>query len=151
MMIYNDIYRWQGWGGPLQLGNGRCHLRIFDLTRGESTNFAYLRPIVVIVSDMPKEKMSDLSMRSCSGHIATCVTREFGIDPGRMLFVEYYPAVVYGGEDQHRIPEHYDAVEFNWHSGKAIEPTWRTLRPPLLDLVRELFKQSEADHAAPGN
>ena len=144
MLIYNDIYRWQGWGGKLQLGSGRCRMQIFDLTQGKGAKLFHLRPIVVIVSDLPKEKMSDLSMRSCTSHIATCVTQDFGIDPARMLFVEYYPTVVYGGEDQHNIPEHYDAVEFNWHDGKAIEPTWRTLRPPLLDLVRDLFESTDS-------
>jgi hypothetical protein len=150
MMIYNDIYRWQGWGGALQLGSGRCRLRIFDLTQGDSTKLAHLRPIVVIISDMPKVKMNDMSMRSCSSHIATCVARDFDIDSNRMLFVEYYPMVVYGGEDQHSIPEHFDAVEFNWHDGKAINPTWRTLRPPLLDLVRGLFELSDPRHASTG-
>lgn len=138
MLIYHDIYRWKGWGGKLQLASGRCRLLVFDLKKEETPGLAHLRPMVVVVSDLPKEKMSDLSIRSCAGHIATCVARDFGIEPGRMLFVEHYPEVVFGGENRHSLPEHYDAVEFQWRGDLALHPSWRTLRPPLLDLVRGL-------------
>jgi len=29
-------------------------------------------------------------------------------------------------------------VEFSWLSEKAIEPRWRTLKPPLLDAIKAL-------------
>jgi hypothetical protein len=38
------------------------------------------------------------------------------------------------------IPEKFDAVEFIWHEGKAIQPKWRTLKPPLLDEIRNLTR-----------
>jgi hypothetical protein len=45
---------------------------------------------------------------------------------------------VYGQHQEHTIAEKYDLVEFNWHRDKAIEPKWRTLKPPLLDMIIEL-------------
>jgi hypothetical protein len=55
-----------------------------------------------------------------------------------MLFIEYYPETTYGDRQQHIIPEKYDAVEFTWIDGRAIEPKWRTLKPPLLDMIKKL-------------
>ena len=57
-----------------------------------------------------------------------------------MLFIEYYPQTVYGQHQEHTIAEKYDLVEFNWHRDKAIEPKWRTLKPPLLDMILKLVQ-----------
>jgi len=81
-----------------------------------------------------------MSVRSCCGHIASKVTREFNLDHQRMLFVEYYPQTTYGENNEHIIPEKYDAVEFVWHEGRAIEPKWRTLKPPMLDVIKTLVE-----------
>jgi hypothetical protein len=32
-------------------------------------------------------------------------------------------------------------VEFTWHEGRAIEPKWRTLKPPLLDVIKDMVEQ----------
>jgi hypothetical protein len=135
MLIYDDIYSWEGWGGRLRLASGSCRLRIFDLKKGSTKGLAHLRPMIVIVSDVVG---SPMSVRSCSGHIATSITREFNIKPHRMLFIEHYPQTVYGQHREHTIAEKYDLVEFNWHRDKAIEPKWRTLKPPLLDMIKEM-------------
>ena len=137
MLIHDDIYNWEGWGGKLRLASGKCRLRIFDLKRGNQKGLAHLRPMVVVVSDVPESRMS---VRSCSGHIATSVAREFKIKPHRMLFIEYYPETVYGEHKEHVISEKYDVVDFNWHDDKAIEPKWRTLKPPLLDVIKALVE-----------
>ena len=137
MLIYDDIYSWEGWGGRLRLANGKCRLRIFDFKKKSSEGLAHLRPIVVIASDVPESRMS---VRSCSGHIATSITKEFNIKPHRMMFIEYYPETVYGGRKEHVISEKYDVVEFNWHQEKAIEPKWRTLKPPLLDVIKKMVE-----------
>jgi hypothetical protein len=137
MLIYDDIYSWEGWGGTLRLASGKCRLRIFDLTEKNRDRLAHLRPIIVIASDVPDSRMS---VRSCCGHIATCVTGEFDIKPHRMMFIEFYPQTEYGEKRQHVIEEKYDLVEFNWLDDKAIEPKWRTLKPPLLDAIKELVK-----------
>jgi hypothetical protein len=137
MLIYDDIYSWEGWGGKLRLASGKCRLRIFDLKKRNPQGLAHLKPMVVIVSDIAE---SPMSVRSCCGHIATSVAREFNFNPHRMLFIEYYPETVYGQNRQHTIAEKYDLVEFNWRQGKAIEPKWRTLRPPLLDMVVSLVE-----------
>jgi hypothetical protein len=64
MLIYDDIYSWEGWGGTLRLASGKCRLRIFDLTEKNRDRLAHLRPIIVIASDVPDSKMS---VRSCCG------------------------------------------------------------------------------------
>ena len=137
MLIYDDIYSWEGWGGTLRLASGKCRLRIFDQKGKNGSGLEHLRPIIVIASDVPG---SPMSVRSCCGHIATCVTREFNIKPHRMMFIEYYPQTEYGEKREHIIEEKYDLVEFNWLDEGAIEPKWRTLKPPLLDAIKALVK-----------
>jgi hypothetical protein len=138
MLIYDDIYAWSGWGGKLKLGSGKCRLRIYDLKKGNKRDLMHLRPIIVVVSDV---KDSNISVRSCSGHIATLVTKAFNIDPLRMLWVEYYPEHKYGAGDTHFIPEKLDAVEFSWYGDKAIQPKYRPLVPPLLDEIKKLIRE----------
>ena len=137
MKIYDDIFHWDGWGGPLKLASGKCRLRIFDLKKGSDKSLAFLRPIIVVISDVPDSKMS---IKSCSGHIATQVIEKFSIDPNRMLFIEYYPKITYGNKNQYVILEKYEAVDFKWLDNKAIEPKWRPLKPPILDAIKELMK-----------
>jgi len=138
MLIYDAIYHWEGWGGTLRLGSGKCRLRIFDLGKGDSKSVTYLKPTIVVVSDVPDSK---ISVRSCPGHIATGVAKAFKIDPHRMLYVEYYPATVYGEHHEHIIPERYDVVEFAWHDDKAIQPKWKPLALPMLSTVKRLVEK----------
>ena len=137
MLIFDDIFTWEGWGGKFKLGSGRCRLRIFDLEKGKHTSLRHIRPIVIVAADVPESKMS---VRSCSSHIATKVAESFNIHPNRMLFVEYYPAVSYGEQDEHHIPERFDAVDYTWHQGKALHPKWRTLRSPMRDIIKALMQ-----------
>lgn len=137
MLVYDDIFSWRGWGGKLGLGSGKCRLRIYDLTKSDAKGLTHLRPIIVVVSDVAE---SNVSVRSCTSHIATMVAKEFDIGPNRMLWVEYYPENIYGADAEHIIPEKFDAVEFTWHEDKAIQPKWRTLKPPLLDTIKALIK-----------
>ena len=139
MIIYDDIFAWEGWGGELRLASGKCRLRIYDLEKGNANGLAHLRPIIVIASDVPDSRMS---VRSCTGHIATRVAEKFSIEPHRMLYIEYYPQTAYGNRKQHIIPEKYDVVEFVWDKGKAIEPKWRTLRPPMLEMIKQLVEEA---------
>ena len=135
MLIYDDIYSWEGFGGLLRLASGKCRLQVFDLKKGDTRGLAHLKPIIVIASDVPDSRMS---VRSCCGHIATGVARKFNIKPDRMMFLEYYPQTVYSQEQNHVIAEKYDLVDFNWHQDKAIQPRWRSLKPPMLDVVKQL-------------
>ena len=141
MLIYNDIFAWEGWGGELRLASGECRLRIFDLKKGDVNGLVRLRPIIVIVSDIPD---SPMSVRSCTGHIATSVAEKFNIGPHRMLYIEFYPKTVYGSHKQHVIAEKYDAVDFTWNEGKAIAPKWRTLKPPILDVIKHLVEITDS-------
>lgn len=104
-----------------------------------------IKPTVVVVSDLPGHDthMKKVSVRSCTSHIATCVARDFNLDPHRMLYLEYYPASTYGEQNQHHIPARLDAVDFEWHDRKALHPKWRPLKPPLFDQVLELIKQTQ--------
>jgi hypothetical protein len=144
MLIYDDIYAWKGFGGQLNLASGECHLRIFDLRKGSRDGASHLRPIIVIVDDIEGGAMS---VRSCCGHIATHVSRDFDIDHQRMMFIEHYPEVVYGEKQEHLIPEKYEVVEFNWTHGGAIQPRWRVLKPPLLDMIIK----TAAESSGPGH
>jgi hypothetical protein len=136
MLIHDGTYAWEGFGGKLKLASGRCRLRLYDLSREPSVGMAHLRPFIAIVSDLPESRMS---VRSCAGHVATSVARDFQIDPLRMLYIEYYPESVYGEHGERAIPEKYEAVDFNWTKGGAIQPRWRTLQPPLLDAIRRMI------------
>lgn len=139
MLIYDDIYSWEGFGGILRLASGKCRLRIYDLKQGDRQRLAHIRPIIVIASDVVD---SPMSVRSCCGHIATGVVEEFHIKPDRMMFIEHYPRTVYGEKQDHEIAEKFDVVDFTWHEGKAIQPKWRPLKPPMLDLVRKLVENT---------
>ena len=135
MLIHDDIFSWSGWGGRLKLGSGRCRLRIYDLKEGDKKDLMHLRSIIVVISDVPG---SNMSVKSCTSHIATLVAKEFNIDPHRMLWIEYYPENRYGADEIKVIPERFDAVEFTWHEDNAIQPKWRALKPPLLDEIKKL-------------
>jgi len=137
MLVYDDIFSWVGWGGRLRLGSGKCRLRIYDLRMGHQRDLTHLRPNIVVVSDVADSKVS---VRSCVGHVATCVAREFKLDPQRMIFIEYYAASTYGDKGQHTIPQRYEAVEFVWQGDKALRPRWRALNP---ELQREVEKQMQ--------
>ena len=141
MLIHDDIYSWEGFGGVLRLASGKCRLQIFDLKQGDKKGLAHLRPIIIIASDVADSQMS---VRSCCGHIATGVARDYNIKPDRMMFIEYYPQTVYGEQQDHVIAEKYDVVDFNWHEDKAIQPKWRTLKSPMLDVVKELVEKKSS-------
>lgn len=139
-LIYDGIYKWKGWGGELLLGSGSCRLRIFDLSKGGSDKLTHLRPMVLVLSDVPE---STISIRSCAGHIATGISREFHIDHHRMMYIEHYPATVYGERKDHFIAERYDVVEFTWQDDKALQARWRPLKPPMLDVIKQLIESSQ--------
>jgi hypothetical protein len=141
MLIHDDIFSWKGFGGMLELASGRCRLRIFDLSKAPGNKLMHIKPIVVVVSDLPgpETDFKTVSVRSCVSHIATCVVRDFNIDPHRMVLLEYYPSSTYGDRKQHHIPAKFDVVEFVWHDNKALHPKWKALSQPLLDAVGELI------------
>lgn len=143
MLIHDDIFSWEGFGGVYRLAAGSCRLRIFDLTKDRRHKVMHIKPIVVVVSDMPDDgpKIKNVSVRSCASHIATSVVAQFGIDPHRLVYVEYYCSSTYGERGQHVIPAKFDAVEFVWHGDKALHPRWQPLGPPLLDIMAELIDQ----------
>ena len=82
VLIYDEIYSWEGFGGVLRLASGKCRLWIFDLKKGDREGLAHLRPIIIIASDVADSRMT---VRSCCGHIASGVARKFNIKPERMI------------------------------------------------------------------
>jgi hypothetical protein len=141
MMIHDDIFAWEGFGGVYQLAAGRCRLRILDLNKGEHGKVAHLKPMLVVVSDLPEDQkqLRKVTVRSCASHIATMVTQKFRIDPHRMTYVEYYPPSAYGDRRQHKIEAKFEAVDFTWFENKALHPRWRPLKSPLREVVSELI------------
>lgn len=139
MVIFDDVFNWEGWGGKLRLASGSCRLRVFDLRREATAGINHIRPIIAVASDIPESRMS---IKSCAGHIATKIAEVFDIDPQRMVYIEYYPSTRYGRADQREIPEKYEWVDLTWHERKAIQPKWRELKPPLLDVVKELMAET---------
>ena len=141
MVVYDDIFEWEGWGGRLKLAKGRCRLRIYDINRSGRQEVLHLRPMVVVASDLPREGMlkGEVSVRSAAGHIATVVSRKFNIDPPRMQFVEYTPSETYGKNKEYLIAAAYDAVEFTWQDGLALFPRMNPISESLKALLRELL------------
>jgi len=60
-----------------------------------------------------------------------------------MRYIEYVPASVYGERQERLIPEKYEAVDFNWTEGGAIQPKWRTLQPPLVYVIKAIVEKEE--------
>ncbi|NNG02291.1 MAG: hypothetical protein HKM93_23135 [Desulfobacteraceae bacterium] len=142
MLIHDDIYTWKGWGGNFNLAAGSCRLRIFDLTDHEDHKITHLKPIIVVVSDLPAEagtSLRSVSVRSCCSHIASSVAEEFDLDPSRMMFVEYSPESFYGNRKQHLIAEKVDVVDLKWHGRKALHPQWRPLKSPLREILVDMM------------
>lgn len=136
MKIFDDIFYWEGFGGKLRLASGKCLLKIFDLSRGDTHGVVHLKPIVVVATDLADSKMT---VRSCCSHIATTVVQKHNISPQRMQFVEHYPETFYGQKTRQRIPEKFDAVELVWDKGVAMHPKWRPVKGPLLEFLKEHF------------
>jgi hypothetical protein len=146
MLIYDGIYSWEGWGGKLNLGSGRCRMKIFDLDRerggSRKRSVAHMKPIVVVVSDMPREPSwtpNQMTVKSCASHIATKVVREFNIDPERMLWVEHYEATPPEEDVLYPCEERFDEALFTWREEGALQKGWKPLSPPLRALVQKLL------------
>ena len=137
MLLYDSIYKWDGFGGRLKLASGKCLLRLYDLTRDDDANLALLKPYIALTTDHPD---SGMSIKSCAGHIATCVVKDFSLDPARMAYIEYYPETTYGAGDQHTIAERFEVLEFMWCDGKALHPKWRELPEAMLAQIKPLVR-----------
>ena len=137
MLLYDSIYKWDGFGGRLKLASGKCILRLYDLTRDDDANLALLKPYIALTTDHPD---SGMSIKSCAGHIVTCLVKDFGLDPARTAYIEYYPETTYGPSGQHTIAERFEILEFMWCDGKALHPKWRPLPEAMLDQVKPLVR-----------
>ncbi len=140
MILYDDLFAWEGFGGRFRIGAGKCRLRIFDLNKGQTRKtrrLPHLRPFIIVASDVAESRMT---VKSCVSHLATTVIKQFGIDPQRMIFVEYYPRQRYGLHNENIIAERFEAVDFEWYEGKALYPRWRPLNPPLLDTIKAVLQ-----------
>lgn len=146
MLIYDDIYHWEGWGGELKLASGRCRLKIFDLRKGDEENISVLKPFIVVVSDIPFENRApnQMTVKSCASHIATKVVQEFNIKPHRMVWIEHYPVPPDSDNLKYPPVEHFDEVEFSWLDDMA-DPggtRWKSPKPALEELVKTLLSAS---------
>ncbi len=143
MKIYDDIYTWEGWGGKLKLGSGRCRMRIFDVSRRRKDDgVAHLKPVFIVVSDIPFDTVApnQMTVKGVAGHIASQAVKDFGIDPHRMRWIEYYPAA----EDEnlrYSSGERFDEVVFTWRDEDALYPGWKPVSPAMHDLIKELLEE----------
>jgi hypothetical protein len=137
MLLFDSIYKWDGWGGRLKLASGKCTLRLYDMTRGSDDKLALLKPFIALATDHPESAMT---IKSCAGHIVTCIVKDFGIDPARMTYIEYYPVVIYGDKKQHMIRERFETLEFVWCERKALHPKWRNLSDEMLKQIKPLAR-----------
>jgi hypothetical protein len=133
MILHDSIYVWEGWDGKRFLGKGRCRLRIYKLGKTTNKKLSHLKSTVVVVTDIPG---SDMKVKDYADLIASWATKEFSIDPHRMLWIEYYPSEA---EGLRPAPEKYDAVDFSWREGKATQAKRRSLGAPMLDTVKNLM------------
>jgi hypothetical protein len=140
-VVFNDIFTWDGWGGKFNLAAGKCRLCLFDLSGTTDASLTLLKPFIAIATDLRSNgsNLKKVTVRSCCTHIATTLTQRFEIEPGRMLFVEYYPRTCYGRDKEHTIPERFDIVDMVWCDDKALHPKWRPLDGPLLETARSLL------------
>ncbi len=60
-----------------------------------------------------------------------------------MLWIEYYPQVTYGANNEHTIMEQFVAVDFSWYDGKALSPRLRQLKAPLVDVIKEIMREGK--------
>jgi hypothetical protein len=143
--IFNDIFTWDGWGGLIRLAAGRCHLWLFDLRKvsGRPEGMIFMQPFVGVIQEI--DPGNPVSLRSVTSHVATMVVRRFNIDPRRLLWVEYVPERIYGGQARRTVPEKLDQVELNWVEGKAMIPGWRPLDEPLRTLVKGVIAPVQPD------
>jgi hypothetical protein len=134
MLIYYGDYHWEGWGGKLRLGHGKCRLSIFDLNR-EFSGILHLKSFMAVVSDLAD---SPTTVKNNTGHIATGVIAKFHIEPSRLIWIEYYPEKRFGLNKQMVIPERFDETEFTWIDNRAIHPRWKPLKEAYLEILRNL-------------
>ncbi len=144
MLIYDDLYKWDGWGGMFKLGSGRCRLRIFDLKKKGGKSPVPLKPFIIIVTDIPfaKRAPNQMTIKSCASHIATKVVREFKINPTRMVWIEYYPEDPDNYKLKYKNREFFEEVEFTWHGDYALQPGWKPLNPAMEKLVKSLLEEN---------
>ena len=146
MILYDGIYSWKGWGGRLKLGSGQCRLRIYDLRKRKEKGVAHLKPIIVIISDLPDETdwaPTKMTVKSCASHIASNVVKEFNIDPNRMMWIEHYPEPP--EKDLIRYSrERFDLAEFTWHDLDATKTVWNPLPRAMEDLVKRLMAEADS-------
>lgn len=151
MRVHDGIYTWDGWGGKMKLGSGRCRLMIFDMAQRQQTRgVAPLKRHIVIVSDLPETQATTrrdiMSVKSCASHIATGVVRDFHLDRHRLVWIEHYPADPEDSAIRYKSAERFDEVSFEWKEDLALQPKWKTPSPDMISLVRELLAE-EADPA----
>jgi hypothetical protein len=144
MLIHDDVFEWDGWGGQLNLCSGQCRLRIFNLKDQKDNGLTPLKPYMVLTSELAGKKnpRSWVTMRSMAGHIATLICEKWNIDPQRMVYIEYYPGTSYGSEEEHHVSERMESAIFEWHENRAMNPVWHPLKSPLLEWLKEAIQEN---------
>lgn len=133
-LIYDGIHEWEGWGGTLRLGSGKCRLRLFELASDTAKNLVSLKSTVAVVSDVPD---STLSVRSCSTHVVVSIAEKYNIDVRRIMYVEYYPPSVFGPHQERSLPKRFEVADFTWYEHNAPQVKWRSLNTDLIEILEK--------------
>lgn len=72
---------------------------------------------------MAEETGEGMSVPNACELIATQVVKRYGLEPGRMLFVEHYPQC----QRPKPYDESFDLVTFRWDGKRFWNPDWKPL------------------------
>ena len=105
----------------------RCHLAVYDR----------LGSRVAVMVEVGREEAPTMSVTNACEQIATEAVKATGVNPGRVIWIEHYPA------DEHRKKETFSLVTFLWSWNgiwTASSPRWaHVTREWVEELIKEPF------------
>mgnify|MGYP000887703752 FL=1 len=130
MLIYDDIYTWEGPHDRRDhvLWLISCHLRIIDLTLSYP-GISFLKPKIVVASDVtegPKRKI-------CAETLGRQIYKAFNLDMKRTLWAEYDPFLPNRIMAAHMKPRYHDGSELIYSI------SWRSLQSAERELIRRFI------------
>jgi hypothetical protein len=129
MLIYDDIYTWEGPDfNDRAIWLLSCHLWMIDLSLS-NPNVLHLRPKIVVASDVnegPKRKI-------CAETLGKQIYKEFDLDIKRTLWVEYDPSIPTKMAAALMKPQYHDGREIIY----SIQ--WRKLMTSEKEIIRRFI------------
>ncbi|MBU1169875.1 MAG: hypothetical protein KKD44_09975 [Proteobacteria bacterium] len=129
MLIYDDIYTWEGPAhGDQALWIMTCHLWIIDLSLSHP-EIVFIRPTIVVASDIsdgPRRKI-------CAETLGRQIYLDFHLDIRRTLWVEYDPSLPAKMTVAYMKPRYHDGQEMIY----SIQ--WRNPMNTEKDMIRRFI------------